>query len=101
MPRKLRIAKTEREVPLTPALEYWLTSGEHATVRVHGWFDLMVEGPEALAALGDAAWEAHHAAITATAAAYGFRPSRLTGRPPRGPGVARWRADFLAPPRTY
>ncbi len=94
MPRKLRTPKARRDAPLTAALRYLVTTGEQATARMAGWVEL-AQHPDVDAAV-QGAWAGHSDALTAEAAAHGFKPYGLTRRTPTGSAFEQWRSRFLA-----
>jgi hypothetical protein len=79
---------------LTPAMKLLLMAGKTAEGRIRGWVALAQAGmhdepdPEAV-------WERHHADFITEATAHHFKPHRLTGRRPTGPGFDAWRETFI------
>jgi hypothetical protein len=95
----MKLKQTTRPA-LAPAAIYLLMLGRFVPSYLPGWAGLHWEmtpfahDPEAWRASvmtpEIAAW------LEAEAAAHGFRPWALTGRGPRGAGVAAWEGAFLA-----
>jgi hypothetical protein len=85
----------EPRIPRSPAMTFCLMTGAEPTARLHGWVALAHAGLYGEPTV-EAVWSQHRTAVVAEAAAYGFEPYALTGRTPRGAGVARWRQAFLA-----
>jgi len=82
-------------VPLTPAMQFLLMTGQPADERIRGWVTLAQAGMFGSPSV-DQVWAAHRDTLIAVAAAHGFQPFRLTHRRPTGAAFEQWRAAFLA-----
>lgn len=95
MSRKIRTPKGRSDIPLTPAIKFFLMTGGWAPARLPGWFAAAQAGmfghptPAAV-------WEEWADVLTGEAASAGFAPSGIGSKRPRGDAVAQWAKQFLA-----
>lgn len=94
MSRKIRTPKGQVLALPSPAMTFYVLTGQQAKARIKGWAAVAMPADPAVAA--DAAWLQHREALIAEAAEHGFEPFGLTKKRPTGDGFEQWRALFLA-----
>lgn len=99
MPTKRRRIPRLARPDLSPAAIFLLMTGTYAQSYLPGWANLdwdLAPFDHDEEAWRDEVWPAVAEALTADAAAAGFRPWAASGRRPRTPAAQAWMTTFLA-----